>query len=819
MIHHAPFPILRRAGLVAVVVATLAGGLAVAPFGETLAQANPLTILYASPSGFDSTGASGCTTTPDRCTLQGALNAAGALSSGPVAVYLESDVTSNAYVGELNSLYTFADPGLAVTIEPDPGLSAGTPSVFNARSLPDTSIFTVSGSGTLTFNNVLMENGDSHASGGAINIGANMTVNVTGSQFLNNQTISNSNGGAIEVTSGATLTVTNSSFTDNFAVGVGGAIDGGLGGGSTITVTNSTFTGNHGEYGGAIGNGTLFGAGTLTVTGSTFVDNSATDGGAIDNGDIAGSGTTRVGLSTFVGNTAADGGAIDNGDGGGTGTVSLTRSTVDNAGGSVSALNNAAGTFAVAGSIVAGSGGTLCTGTIVDDGYNMESDSARTCHFGAVTDALPGSSPGLATLASNGGPTQTEESSAAAPAHTIPAVPSTIVSVNAVPVTLCTVSDVDQTGTAQLTPNRCTMGALDATYQATQTTPVVLAPSTSASATQTFALTAAGGSGSAEYAFSTSTSGCHISGTTLSFTGTSLPLACSVTVVNEANSGYLASSPSLAQLFVFVAGPVTSPLIVTSVLGTFATPLTLTTSGGTGGATTYVVSNGTASGCAVSTTLPYTLTSTSPGTCLVVATTAANGPYPSSTSSLTTVTLSTTLTSTLVVTSRHGKFSTPLVLNASGGTGTGATTYRVVNGSARGCAVSEVTPFVLRTTSAGTCVVVATKAASGSVAATTSALTVVVIAPVGPTTPTLRLVARGSTSATFVVTVKSFGGLTETALQYSLNGGRWTSAKLERAGRLVVGGLGHASKNSVRVRVFTSSRHSAPSARVRFTTR
>ena len=65
--------------------------------------------------------------------------------------------------------------------------------------------------------------------------------------------------------------------------------------------------------------------------------------------------------------------------------------------------------------------------------------------------------------------------------------------------------------------------------------------------------------------------------------------------------------------------------------------LTLTSSGGSGTiATTYTVSNGTATGCSITAGV---LTSSSAGTCLVTATNAANGNYASATSAQATVTL------------------------------------------------------------------------------------------------------------------------------------------------------------------------------------
>ncbi len=83
-----------------------------------------------------------------------------------------------------------------------------------------------------------------------------------------------------------------------------------------------------------------------------------------------------------------------------------------------------------------------------------------------------------------------------------------------------------------------------------------------------------------------------------------------------------------------------APLTVTSTAGVSGVGLALSTSGGSGsGAVTYSVTDGTASGCAVSVTAPYTLTSTTPGTCSVTATKAGDGTYGSVSSAATTATL------------------------------------------------------------------------------------------------------------------------------------------------------------------------------------
>ena len=98
--------------------------------------------------------------------------------------------------------------------------------------------------------------------------------------------------------------------------------------------------------------------------------------------------------------------------------------------------------------------------------------------------------------------------------------------------------------------------------------------------------------------------------------------------VNNVSAGFftLTESTTTAQ----------AALSVTSTTGTFGSPLTLATSGGSSnGAVSYSVANGTASGCAVSS---VSLSSTTAGTCLVTATMAGNSTYDPVSSAQTTVT-------------------------------------------------------------------------------------------------------------------------------------------------------------------------------------
>jgi len=80
----------------------------------------------------------------------------------------------------------------------------------------------------------------------------------------------------------------------------------------------------------------------------------------------------------------------------------------------------------------------------------------------------------------------------------------------------------------------------------------------------------------------------------------------------------------------------------------------------------------------------------------------------------------------LVVTSVNATYGRPYILVTSGGSGTGALSYTVANGTATGCVLSGAA--TLKSTTSGTCIVTATKAADSTYAVTSSVATPVAFA-------------------------------------------------------------------------------------------
>jgi hypothetical protein len=141
--------------------------------------------------------------------------------------------------------------------------------------------------------------------------------------------------------------------------------------------------------------------------------------------------------------------------------------------------------------------------------------------------------------------------------------------------------------------------------------------------------------------------------------------------------------------------------------------ITITASGCTlGGTDAEVAVAGVATFAAV--------TVTTTGTCVLTAT--------DSTRVLTTATATTVVgeaQAALTVTTLTGYLDSPLTLATSGGSGTGAVTYSVTNGTATLCTIT--TSGALTAKTAGTCIVTATKAAVSPYAGVSSAATAVTI--------------------------------------------------------------------------------------------
>jgi hypothetical protein len=246
-------------------------------------------------------------------------------------------------------------------------------------------VLEVNDSSPLTLPNVTITGGRESSDGGGLEADDG-DVNVVNSTFAGN--CAGDDGGAIQTEEGADVTLIASTLADNLAEGEAGAI--------RTTSDN--------------------GPGDILTVNSTVTNNTAGDDGALDND--AGGGTTTV-YSTIVQNILDPDAICDTGDAvTGTNTEDAEPADVASSDDDVSAaqpIEDAANIDAEEfyrsfGSVVAlPIGGLNCENesSTTSSGFNFSDDD--TCGFteAAQGDRESAGDPGLAALASNGGPTQT----------------------------------------------------------------------------------------------------------------------------------------------------------------------------------------------------------------------------------------------------------------------------------------------------------------------------------------------------------------------------------------------------------------------------
>ncbi len=240
--------------------------------------------------------------------------------------------------------------------------------------------------------------------------------------------------------------------------------------------------------------------------------------------------------------------------------------------------------------------------------------------------------------------------------------------------------------------------------------------------TQTVTATSAG-SGLITYSAGASTA-CTVSGNTVTITASSG--TCTITASRAADDNYIAAD-STNSVSITVSKAAQSTLTLTSTSAVFLTNLRLLTSGGSGpGAVTYSVSSVGSAGCAISN--GDSLTSTSAGTCVVVATKATSTDYLAAydTRTVTVGKASLTLTASVSASLKYGGTATATYSsNRSLGVSpvpnlSGTLTYETSTSTA--CTINSSTGLVTMIRASGTCNVRVTLANDTNFSDTSSAL-------------------------------------------------------------------------------------------------
>ncbi len=293
--------------------------------------------------------------------------------------------------------------------------------------------------------------------------------------------------------------------------------------------------------------------------------------------------------------------------------------------------------------------------------------------------------------------------------------------------------------------------------RANQETLLVIAPGTLTYGT-TATLSSSGGSGNGAVSYSAgSSTGCSVSGSTLSVNNASGD--CMVTATKAGDANYNEATSSAATVALQKASQATVVLIAPAIL-TYGTTTTLSSSGGSGtGAVSYSV--GSSTGCSASgSTLSVTNAS---GDCMVTATKAGDSNFNEASSSAATVALQKASQATVaIIAPGILTYGTTTTLSSSGGSGTGAMSYSV--GSSTGCSVSGSILSV--TNASGDCMVTATKAGDSNFNEATSSAAAVALQKADQ--ETLLVLAPGILTYGTTTTLSSSGGSGTGAVSYSV---------------------------------------------------
>ena len=235
------------------------------------------------------------------------------------------------------------------------------------------------------------------------------------------------------------------------------------------------------------------------------------------------------------------------------------------------------------------------------------------------------------------------------------------------------------------------------------------------------------GNGAITYSIaSAGTTGCSITGTTLSYTSSG---TCQVTASAAATNAYNSATSTLTFTINKAAQAALTVNAANSTLTYIAGPLattTVSTSGGSGtGAVGYAVASASTTVCSISGT---TVTALTAGSCVIEATKVGDGNYLDKVGSVT-ITINKGVQAPVVVSATNSTLNyqaDPLAtttLSSTGGSTSGAVNFTVAGSSSSICSVSGNTVTAL---AAGNCVINATKVGDSNYLDRVDSITIVI---------------------------------------------------------------------------------------------
>jgi hypothetical protein len=287
------------------------------------------------------------------------------------------------------------------------------------------------------------------------------------------------------------------------------------------------------------------------------------------------------------------------------------------------------------------------------------------------------------------------------------------------------------------------------------------------SASNGIVLTTSGGTVGGAVAYSVNGLNCRVtkSSTNVSTLYVSAPSTCVVTAVKAADSSYAqaVSAPKTFKFGLAQSALTISNTVTSNVAGT---QVNLTSSGGLGtGNVTFAT---TTASCSISSAV---LTVIAPVNCAVIATKAADANYLAATSASKTFSFSAAPQTNLALTpdATTGPAGTPMVLTASGGSGTGTYSFTTAT---TGCTAATTDAIagkgtINRASTTGSCTVTVTRAKSGIYNAATATASVTFNAiPQSPAlalTPSAQALVKGT-----ALTLGTTGGSGTGAITFSV---------------------------------------------------